>query len=282
MSRDEDKVPSASGHAGGDDWVQEQLSALRAALAAGQWPETADRLLAEITAAPAAETGEEDVDMLSLVLNDALDGVDIARRYPNFYRRLLADLDLRQAFLDALAILEPEDLSDWEAFPQSLAVELGFLEDEVLQPLVEVAKEGWRIIWQRSVLQLEEILGIGSEPGAGLAWRGPQRPGAGALGEESIPLLRDTVRVGERHVEVFLEATRPPGPGRQLEPTLIVVGAEEAQPLQAILRWGRYEEITAIDADGFARLPAVPLAAIFDETGLTALSLEIVARPSTI
>lgn len=272
MSRDDHKNPSASRHQGGDDWVQEQLSALRATLDAGEWPEAADELLREITATTAGGSEEEDADMLSLVINDALDGVDISRRYPNFYRRLLADLDLRQAFLDALAILEPEDLSDWEAFPKSPVIKMGFLEEEVQQPLVEVAKEGWRIIWQRSVLQLEQILGVSSEADTGLAWRGAR---ANALEEESLPLLRDSALIGEQQVEVFLEATRPPGPGRQLEPTVIVISAEVEQPLQAILRWGSYEATAAVGPDGFAHLPVLPLAAIFDETGLRALSLEI-------
>ena len=44
--------------------------------------------------------------MLAIVLSDALEEVDICRRYPAFYRRLLASPALRRQFLDALAALE--------------------------------------------------------------------------------------------------------------------------------------------------------------------------------
>ena len=46
--------------------------------------------------------------MLSLVVHDALEGVDISTHYPAFYQRMLADNELREAFLDTLDLLRRE------------------------------------------------------------------------------------------------------------------------------------------------------------------------------
>jgi hypothetical protein len=40
--------------------------------------------------------------IFDLVLNDALNGVDLETRHPAFYKQLLADDKLRQDFQDAL------------------------------------------------------------------------------------------------------------------------------------------------------------------------------------
>lgn len=78
--------------------------------------------------------------MLSLVVNDALEGVDIARRYPAFYRLLLADPRLRWAFLEALEIREKEEDGELESLPDPLDVDLAFLEQvHPLQAMVDTA-----------------------------------------------------------------------------------------------------------------------------------------------
>lgn len=278
MSRDQGKDPSS----GREDWVQEQLSALRAALAAGRWPATADRLLADL-AASEAEADGEDIDMLSLAINDALDGVDISARYPRFYRRLLADMDLRDAFLDALAILAPEDASGWDTFPPEPSLDMPFLEEEIHHPLVENVKDGWRILWQRSIPQLEKLFGLppSSPTGppvlaeAGPVWRGVSGSAPGALDEETLPLLRDRVQVGDVEVEVFLEVTLQPGDAGKLDPTLIVTAPASLEDLQVTVRWGTYRETAPVSPGGAAPLPALPLTAIFDEKGITSLELEL-------
>lgn len=279
MDRDQGNTPSS----GRDGWVQEQLSALRKALAAGRWPESADRLLADLSATP-AETEGDDLEMLSLAINDALDGVDIAAHYPNFYRRLLADTELRNAFLDALAILDPEDLSDGDAFPPAPSLDMPFLEEEILRPLVENIKEGWRILWQRSIPQLERLFGIppGADTGSSAlaepkpVWRGPVGATPGPLDEGTLPLLRDRVQLGQQEVEVFLEATRASESSEHLDATLIVAGFEAARQLQVTVHWGTYQESMPVPATGFVRLPTVPLDRIFDENGISALQLELV------
>jgi hypothetical protein len=49
---------------------------------------------------------EADLDLLSIVVEEALRGVDISKRYPGFWGRLIANAELRQAFLESLELLE--------------------------------------------------------------------------------------------------------------------------------------------------------------------------------
>src|ERR1051325_4389457 len=51
----------------------------------------------------------EDEEMLSLIVEEANQGIDISKRYPSFYQKLLNNPDLRQAFLDILDSIEDED-----------------------------------------------------------------------------------------------------------------------------------------------------------------------------
>ena len=96
------------------------------------------------------ETGE---DMLSIVVNDALNGVDIAKRYPTFFNRLLHDEELRESFIDAI-----ETVERGQELPTSLAVNIDFLSALSLKPSFEVVdKESWKIQWKRTIEQLQAI-----------------------------------------------------------------------------------------------------------------------------
>jgi hypothetical protein len=53
-----------------------------------------------------APCSEADLDLLSLVIDEALGGVDISRRFPTFWAKLLASAELREAFLESLELLE--------------------------------------------------------------------------------------------------------------------------------------------------------------------------------
>ena len=85
------------------------LAALRAlADQPGNWPDTADRLIANLGQIPQSDLvfDPENETLLSLVLDDALKGVDISSRYPVFFQQLLNDQDLRQVAAGPLGHLE--------------------------------------------------------------------------------------------------------------------------------------------------------------------------------
>jgi hypothetical protein len=71
-------------------------------------PPTAVILLADL-ARWNQDTGpcrEADLDLLSIVVEEALRGVDISKRFPGFWGRLIANAELRQAFPESLEMLE--------------------------------------------------------------------------------------------------------------------------------------------------------------------------------
>jgi len=97
-------------------------------------------------------------DMLSLIVSGTLGGEDVSRRYPDFHQRLLADADLRQAFLDALEAVEAERAGAQIPLPEAGRASLAFLKNQPAAPVVEVLdKDGWRSTWQRTLEQVRSI-----------------------------------------------------------------------------------------------------------------------------
>ncbi|MDV7392161.1 hypothetical protein RZS08_12430, partial [Arthrospira platensis SPKY1] len=149
-------------------------------------------------------------DMLSIIVNDALDGVDIASRYPDFYRRMLAHSELHEAFLDALSVLEMDAAG--ELAPLPVAPVFDFLQPAAApgstrdadSPTISLASpQRWRVRWRQSRARLQALL---SPPGAQLAYRDATT----FLEEASYQLLRDDVRIGDQQLEVLLEGTLTP------------------------------------------------------------------------
>jgi hypothetical protein len=48
---------------------------------------------------------DADCDLLSLMVDEALRGVDIPERYPAFWQKMLANAELHEAFVDCLEVL---------------------------------------------------------------------------------------------------------------------------------------------------------------------------------
>lgn len=148
MSRAESEEPLPT-------WIRQKLAALRLQAATqaaepGQWPPMADQLLALVTGQTLSPvTDESDRDMLSLVVHDALMGVDISQRYPTFWGKMLAAPALYQAFIEALELLEADGRQELTpALPTTVAA-LTFLQKEpVAQPVTVTAGDNWRITWK--------------------------------------------------------------------------------------------------------------------------------------
>jgi hypothetical protein len=264
------------------DWVREKLAALRANLEKGEgWPASADRLLDDLRAAgqePEPLT-DEDMALVSLVLGDALLGVDVAVRYPRFFEKLLANEGLRDAFLDGLILLEEtETLAPPGSAPTAgEASPLGFLRTAKVRPEVEAEPGGgWRAQWRQLKETLDWLLRP-ERPAAGLAWRS----GEEVMDEGYRTLLRSEAMVGEQMLYLTLD-------GRQLieKPDvlelLLMVAAEEGEvgPLKATLQWGDYEDKAVLDEQGEALFAPVPLDIVWQAgvTGDLRLTLESVMR----
>jgi hypothetical protein len=257
---------------GSADWVREKLAALRASLESGEgWPDSADRLLDDLLAAEQAYAplSDEEVVLLSLVIGDALQGVDVAAQYPHFYEKLLQNKALRDAFLDGLALLdEGELLAPRGTVPSAAEVApLDFLRTPVSTGVVEVDESGWwRVQWLQLKGALERLLSPAA-PLAGMAWRS----GEGMMDEGYRTLLRSEAAVGGQTIHIALDGRQPVEKPDVLELSLMVAadGDEEVGPLRARLEWGEYGDSAVLDGMGMAMFEPVPLALVWEE-GVTA------------
>lgn len=248
------------------DWVHDKLSSLRKKLEQNEdWPERADRLLADLDASvPSPSVGEADYQMLSLVVNDALEGVDITVQYPKFYRKLLADAELRQAFLDVLTILSGDEAEEQEMLPEEFSRDLSFLRTAVSPPpTIQQTLSGLiQAAWQLLAEQLNQKFFLPFEPA-------PVFRSSSLLEDTSIVLLRDDFAAGDRQYDVILEAVSPLDKPEQLQLNLLVTPLTDGPlpAMRASLQWGG-DELTAVpDRYGRAQFPLLPLDTILDESG---------------
>lgn len=266
MSR-ADSEDAASG------WIRQKLAALRSqAVEPGQWPALADQLLALVAGQmPSPETDESDMEMFSLVLHDALMGVDISERYPTFWGRMMAAPALYQTFIEALSLLETNGRDTPPPLPAATINELTFLQKRPA-PQPEIAQStsgGWRVTWQVLFDQLQQLL----FPTPDLVYR----YAAPLLEDESVILLHDGVTIADQSVETLLEAIRPVEQPELLRLQLLTAAETPLPPLQASLRWGGYAHTAVLDAYGRAHFPPLRLDDILDEAGqLRATDLQLV------
>ncbi|MCL4266949.1 MAG: hypothetical protein KJ069_27465 [Anaerolineae bacterium] len=254
-------------------WIRQKLAALRSqAVEPGQWPALADQLLTLVAGQmPSPETDESDMEMFSLVLHDALLGVDISERYPTFWGRMMAAPTLYQVFIEALALLEADGRDLSPPLPPTTINELAFLQKTPTpQPEIVQSTTGrWRIAWQVLFDQLQQLL----FPTPDLVYR----RAIPLLEDESIILLHDEVTIADQPVEALLEAIRPVEQPELLRLQLLAAAETPLPPLQASLHWGSYAYTAVLDAYGHAHFPPLRLDDILDEAGqLRAADLRLV------
>lgn len=241
-------------------WLQKRMATARDEPQSGERSEEDERVPDELGH---PETSAEDLEMLSLVINDALEGIDITRRYPTFYRRLLADPHLRQIFLDAIELLGESEAGELDPLPEPAKIDLSFLAtDENEATSLPSPAERLRITLTRTRQQLRDLF---APPPAAV----PMRDALTGLEDDYIILLRSNVPTEQGEFEVILEGRRPAA-ANALLPLVMVIPPEDAVsplPLEATLQWGSYRETKPLDPHGRASLPPLPLEAILDEEG---------------
>lgn len=219
---------------------------------------------------------EADNEMLSLIVNDALEGIDITTRYPSFYRKMVSNPLLHEAFIDALDILEKDRAGALEPLPESASHDLSFLKEFAPStPLIEQAAAGrWAVTWQRTKEQIQALF-ENFEPARPLAYRS----GNHLDNLEAITLLRGNVQVDGITVEMWLEASQPVDIPEMLHlflTTAVPHSPNTPQPaLQATIQWGGYRETATIDQYGRALFPLLPLQTIVGESGQITSSLQL-------
>ncbi len=208
-------------------------------------------------------TSEADNEMLSLIIDEVLKGVDISVRYPTFYQKLLHNADLRQTFVDVLESMEKASENESIKLPKISMSNLPFLTNQKPHSNLEkFGKNQWRITWQQTIEHLQSIF---SPPE--LVYRSDP-----SLFEDPwLTLLRGEVDVAGSQYIVLLECSLAKDSDEALAVSLnlavtLETPAEATQnPLYATLQWGLYDESLPISDEGRTRFPHIPFQAILDE-----------------
>lgn len=191
--------------------------------------------------------------MLSLALTEALKGVDISRRYPQFYRQLLADEALREAFLQGLCLLEADAQNSLEPLPEPPSLDLRFLaQTRQSKPIIEMDSErSWRATWVQNDSQLQGplrnlLFGKGHTPDS-----------------NSLTLIDAQIIVAHHPVAILLDlVTSPSATPDELRLGLLVTAAEQLF-LRLTIHWGEYNVILPVPS-GHTELPRLPLKAVLN------------------
>jgi len=253
--------------------VDKKIAALRQHLAndAAAWPASANALFADLAAS--TEEMEDDV-MLVMLVQDALRGEDVPHKYPEAYRRLLANGRLRQTFLDLLAALDPGEPSAMPPLPKP---DLSFLQTAVPpKPTISHTPLGWQAVWQLPSDYLTRCLPVPMSP----VYRSSYDS---LLDEQNIILLEGEFIVTEVQLNILLEANLSAENPDTLTFLLLVAVDNDTESLllRAAITWGNYQATAVLDAYGQAALPPLTLDTVLDESGQSfSADLHLVLEPT--
>lgn len=255
------------------DDLQQKLDALRRQLEQNELPEGMKQLLDDITHAhsdDAIATESEDDAMFSLALDAALKGIDISKRYPTFFGRLLLDAHARQDFLDALEILEQSKSGELESLPTAPSYDLSFLKEEPRPPRATIALTGpaqWRVAWQQTRDYLNSLF-------SSYLLAADYRSSSSLLEDTHLTLIDDLVTVDDSELAVLLDAVQPVEEPDSLRLSLLVTVQEKQLPdnLVAEITWGHYQATVPIRNNSIIAFPSLPLASVTDGEGQVVLA----------
>lgn len=248
-------------------WVERKLAEMRRELRRD--PDMAaavERLLADVTGAQDEQPAEDVALMLTILVDEALRGVDITRRYSQLYRALTRNPELHREFVESLQLLTASRDVNWNPMPDGPEVELHFLAAVGPLPLVEQLEgRRWRVSWRAKVEELHHLLGLG---GLLPAYRGDPDPWDEDGGRRT--LLRSDANVAGLELDLLLEMQEP-GEGEENRPLFLTVtraDAASAWPvLDASIRWGGYRGAARLEEEGITQLPPATADEIFDPQG---------------
>jgi hypothetical protein len=258
------------------DWLLNKVKALRRLLDVdGEWPVTGDKLLADLAQfnKPSEATkAVEDNEMLSIVVNDALMGIDIMKKFPGFYSRMLVDEELRATFLDTLELLEQSRAGELPEYLGPANVDLSFLQKVISKPTIrKTLNDKWQMVWKRSVEQLQNMFYIASlQPGELF------RSDDSYFEESYINILHSQVEVDERELEVRLDALQTLTEPENLDLMLAIFAPEDVElRLEAKISWGDYQHTAEVNKYGLAKFPPLKRSQVYSASGKLTHGLEL-------
>jgi hypothetical protein len=199
-----------------------------------------------------------DLEFLSLFLEDARQGVDVSRRYPGFYQKLIIDPELRQAFLDILHLMDEDINHALGPIPFAARANLEFLLEDQTPRSGSIGKS-WNLRWTRTRQELQALF---SPPQ--LAYRNS----TDILSGDEFIIFQDDFRMDDFQYSISIVCTL----GEDLAAGLLTrmnigitpQGNSPHLPLKTILEWGQYKESVIIEGAGRISLPPIALAKILD------------------
>lgn len=205
----------------------------------------------------------EENEMLSLMVDEALKGVDIKTLYPDFYRKLFSNAVLRHTFLDTLELFEAEKEGKLAPAPAGEKPKLAFLtKKSTNSDIQKLQNERWQVKLQKNSQQLKDIF---SPPQ--LAYKHD----ANLFDDNWFTVLRDEIELDGSSYSILLECVI----SKQTEDALsaflnIAMTLETAKPasessIHATLQWGKYSETLTLVKEERARFPDIPFSATFNQ-----------------
>ena len=207
----------------------------------------------------------EDSIMLSIVVGDALKGVNIAEKYPAFFLRLLENKALLDDFLDTLNLLKQTQTNRLPPLPAPPSRDLSFLRKHP-QPKVKemiTLTTGWRVTLQQTIRELQ-LLFFPLPP----QFDTRERRGDSLEEDEWFPVFRKDVYMADTQWTLSLGGRMIDDIESSLSLDISVTpeeGVDEIPHLTATVQWGTYNDSITIGPRGRATFPPSPFDAILDE-----------------
>lgn len=258
------------------DWLQNKIKELRRLLLEIEsWPKTGDQLISDLShyrTSPLTTSSEEDYEMLSIVVNDALMGIDVMKKYPAFYSQMLVDEELRTAFLDTLDLLEHSRAGDLPDYDGPETINLDFLHQVMSRPIIRRSpKDKLELIWQRTVDQLQNLFYIAS-----MQPEEVYRSSDLFLDSSPINILHSQVEIDDQELDIRLDVLHTITNLDNFELMMTIFSSEEmARRFRVTIDWGTYQESVLVNKYGLAKFPPVETNQIFTPTGELMHGLEL-------
>lgn len=200
-------------------------------------------------------TSVHDQESLSLIVDEALKGVDIRKRYPAFYDRLLRSSALRAMFIEFVEALRETDSFIDEPAILVKPADLAFLHRS--EEVKTIAEPVWKVSLHRSAEQLMA------------AFFAPQLSfrGNAATDETPITLLRSEFLMQGATYSVMLQGRLHETRDDILQLSLNVAASDGPfRPLQSTFEWGDFKSTALIGHEGDTHLPDLLLTSVFNQS----------------
>jgi hypothetical protein len=192
-------------------------------------------------------------EILDLMVDQVIKGIDIRQRFPAFYQKLLHDKIIRQQFIDLIAMNSTPGSSTHDPYLLNSKLEFSFLIEN------QTHVSGWPLFFSQTQSQLMNVF---------FPTQVVYRSAENLEGVLVYSLLRKDFVLDGSIYTVLINGTLAEN-DEALITNLSLASSNDsvisAFPVQASLRWGNYAaEITLCEAGKYP-FPSIPLSKIFND-----------------